>query len=201
MLRCTQSEAMTQPPARGTGQPEEKPAEMQPYKAHGTPDREADHKDQGPQQCDPETPLRNTGNHSPTRVETKSDTHPCVTGWGGVWVHPEQHTMSYTDQYQEHLDHIDGSATEFQNCFTEAHAKVQELSREFSAPIVRARSLGLFVVAEEIEYYCKATDALAGTYNRFVAAFPAEQSANDRVQRFYSKNLDRDSRYIVLPPL
>jgi len=25
MLGCTQSEAMTQPPARGTGQPEEKP--------------------------------------------------------------------------------------------------------------------------------------------------------------------------------
>jgi hypothetical protein len=107
----------------------------------------------------------------------------------------------YATAEQEHWDHVDGSATEFQNCFTEAHAKVQELSREFSAPIVRARSLGLFVVAEEIEYYCKATDALAGTFNRFVAAFPAEQSANDRVQRLYSKNLDRDSRYIVLPPL
>ena len=65
-------------PATGSRhrKPEENPAEMQPYKAHGTPDREADHKDQGPQQCAPETPLRNTGNRSPIRVETKSDTHP-----------------------------------------------------------------------------------------------------------------------------
>lgn len=63
-------------PATGSRhrKPVEKPAEMQPYKAHGTPDREADHKDQGPQQCDPETPLRNTGNRSPTRVETIKDT-------------------------------------------------------------------------------------------------------------------------------
>jgi hypothetical protein len=47
---------------------------MQPLPAHGTPDREADHKDQGTQQCGPETPLRNTGNRSPIRVETIKDT-------------------------------------------------------------------------------------------------------------------------------
>ena len=105
----------------------------------------------------------------------------------------------YSTAEQEHWDHVDGSATEFQNCFTEAHAKVQELSREFSVPILRARSLGLFVVVQEMEYYCQSTDALAGTFNRFVAAFPTEQSANDRVQSLYSKNLPEQPRYLVLP--
>jgi len=45
-------------PARGTGKPEEKPAEIQPYKQNRTPDREADDKDQGPQQCAPDIPIR-----------------------------------------------------------------------------------------------------------------------------------------------
>ena len=31
---------------------------MQPYKGHRTPDREADDKDQGPQQCAPDIPIR-----------------------------------------------------------------------------------------------------------------------------------------------
>ena len=63
-------------PATGSRhrKPEENPAEMQPYKAHGSPGQGwADHKDQGSQQCDPETPLRNTGNRSPIRVETIKD--------------------------------------------------------------------------------------------------------------------------------
>ena len=65
------------PPAgRGTGQPVENPAEMQPSKAHRTPDGEADDKDQGQRQRTPEAPIRKPDKRSPIRVETKSDTHP-----------------------------------------------------------------------------------------------------------------------------
>jgi len=76
MLECSPSEALTQPP---TEAPEARiesggDATVVGSKAHGTPDREADHKDQGTQQCSPETPLRNTGNRSPQRVETIKDT-------------------------------------------------------------------------------------------------------------------------------
>ncbi len=68
MLGCTQSEAMTQPPARGTGQPEEKPEGDATLTSAWEPRKGwADHKDQGTQQCSPETPLRNTGNRSPQR--------------------------------------------------------------------------------------------------------------------------------------
>ena len=47
---------------------------MQPSKVHRTPDGEADDKVQGQRQRTPETPLRNTGNRSPIRVETIKDT-------------------------------------------------------------------------------------------------------------------------------
>ena len=46
------------PVGRGTGQPEEKPAEIQPYKENRTPDREADDKDQGQRQRTPDIPIR-----------------------------------------------------------------------------------------------------------------------------------------------
>ena len=51
----------------------ENPAEMHPYKAHGTPDGEADHKDQGQQQRTPEAPIRKPDKRSPIRVETIKD--------------------------------------------------------------------------------------------------------------------------------
>ena len=113
----------------------------------------------------------------------------------------EMRNMSYTATEQEHWDHVNGSATEFQNCFTEARAKVQELNSNHSAPIVRARSLGLFVVVEEIEYHCRATDAFAGIFERFVVAFPTKESADLRIAKLYSKNQPEQSQYRVLSPL
>ena len=109
--------------------------------------------------------------------------------------------MSYYDTAEhEHWDHVDGSATEFQNCFTEARAKVQELSSEHSAPITRALSLGLFVVVGEIEYYCRATDAFAGSFDRFVVAFPTMKSADAHIAKLYSKNIPEQIQYRVLSP-
>ena len=107
----------------------------------------------------------------------------------------------YSIQEQEHLDHISGSATEFQNCFTEARAKVQELNSNHSAPIVRARSLGLFVVVEEIEYHCRTTDAFAGIFERFVVAFPTKESADLRIAKLCSKEPSGEIQYRVLSPL
>ncbi len=109
--------------------------------------------------------------------------------------------MSYTATEQEHWDHVDGSATEFQNCFTEARAKVQELNSSHSIPIVRALSLGLFVVVEEVEYHCRATDAFAGIFERFVVAFPTKESADLRIAKLCSKESSGETQYRVLSPL
>jgi hypothetical protein len=110
--------------------------------------------------------------------------------------------MSYTATEQEHWDHVNGSATEFQNCFTEARAEVQELNNDHSAPIVRARSIGLFVVVREIEYYCRSTDAFAGTFDVFVVAFPTRESADARIAKLYARQSEwSETRYRVVSPL
>jgi hypothetical protein len=107
----------------------------------------------------------------------------------------------YSIHEQEHLDHISGCATDFQNSFTEARAEVQELSSDHSAPIVRARSLGLFVVVREIEYYCRSTDALAGTFDIFVVAFPTRESADARIAKLYASQPEwSETRYRVVSP-
>jgi hypothetical protein len=54
------------PVGRGTGKPEEKPAEIQPYKENRTPDREADDKDQGQRQRTPEISIRKTSDQRHT---------------------------------------------------------------------------------------------------------------------------------------
>jgi len=103
---------------------------------------------------------------------------------------------SYAEQ--EHADHVAGCASEFENCYSEARTKVRELAFHHGTRIDRARSLGLWVVIDEVEYYCNATDAFAGSYEHFVSAHPSEVVARRKVAEL---NSDPEDRFSVLPPL
>lgn len=109
--------------------------------------------------------------------------------------------MNATYQEQEHIDHVAGSASEFQNCYSEADAVLRQRRSDFSVPVARARSLGLFVVVEEMPYYCRATDAIVGTYERFVVAFPTQRAADERAAALYARcGADAEVSFRVLLP-
>ncbi len=113
--------------------------------------------------------------------------------------------MSYSNQLQEHLDHVAGEASEFQNCFSEAAEKCFQLRTEHSAPINRAKALGLFVVVREVSYYCQSTDGFAGTYDTFVCAFPSQAAADQKVDKLCNPERqsygDGDYSYRVVRPV
>lgn len=75
-----------------------------------------------------------------------------------------------TPAEQEHWDHVAGSASEFQNCFSEARSACFHLHVKNADLIAEALARGLFVVVKDCLYHCKATDAVAGQYIRFVQA-------------------------------
>lgn len=104
--------------------------------------------------------------------------------------------MSYTDQYQEHLDHVAGCASEFQNCFTEAKDECYRQATVHSQRINKAKALGLHVVVRDVEYYCRATDAFAGSYDEFICAFPTRLSALERAEKL--SDPDSEIRYSVI---
>lgn len=101
--------------------------------------------------------------------------------------------------YIEHLEHVAGSASEFQNCLTEANAARRELARVHAARIERAISFGLCVVVESEAYYCRATDAFAGSYERFVIALPSREAAEKHAERRCLA--DPEAQCYVLPRL
>jgi hypothetical protein len=62
------------------------------------------------------------------------------------------------DQYQEHLDHVAGSACEFQN----AYALSRSEFRSGFAAVQAVIDLGRFAVVVEVPAYCRFTDASLG---------------------------------------
>lgn len=63
---------------------------------------------------------------------------------------------------QEHLDHIAGSASEFQNCFAEAGMARCRVAGEAREAIDKALAAGRFAVVSTSPYFCRVTDAFVG---------------------------------------
>jgi hypothetical protein len=63
---------------------------------------------------------------------------------------------------QEHLDHVAGSASEFQNCFSEAQSRCRTLAGQHRKAIDDVLAAGRFAVVTTSPYHCKSTDAFAG---------------------------------------
>jgi hypothetical protein len=78
---------------------------------------------------------------------------------------------------QEHLDHVAGSASEFQNCFSEANDVRRQLHHNGQVEIAALLAAGRFVVVEENPYHCRATDAVAGMVASPVGHFASREEA------------------------
>jgi hypothetical protein len=67
-----------------------------------------------------------------------------------------------TEQEQEHWDHEAGSASELQNCLSEARMSLSAHNAGSWDRINLALREGKFVVVSKSAWYCRATDGLAG---------------------------------------
>jgi hypothetical protein len=67
-----------------------------------------------------------------------------------------------SENEQEHLDHVAGSASEPQNCLSEARSSLSHHNAGSLARINRALQSGAYVVVSRGPWFCKATDGLAG---------------------------------------
>ena len=105
-------------------------------------------------------------------------------------------------QEQEHVEHEAGCCTEFQNCFSEAGDKLRQLSSQAAVNVARMHKLGLFVLAQEIEYYCRATDAFVGTYHVAISGFPTRAGAEAaRVKLYHDEDEGRaEFACVILAP-
>lgn len=103
--------------------------------------------------------------------------------------------------YQEHIEHVAGEASEFQNAFTEAGDVRRRLAYEHGAKISEGLAAGLFVVVQEVTYHCRSTDALVGTYESFVSAHQDRQAAEDHAARLRYYPDPEECPCYVLPRL
>ena len=100
--------------------------------------------------------------------------------------------------YQEHLDHVAGEASEFQNCLTEAGQHLSARRTAEAQKIGAALQAGQFVVVSEAPVYCRATDALVGTCTGFVGAF-AERLPAEIAAAHHAREHGDECYYYVLP--
>jgi hypothetical protein len=80
-------------------------------------------------------------------------------------------------QELEHWQREEGSATDAQNCFTEALQVRAELAARQRAIIDLALVCGLFVLTRSEEHHCRATDAVTGFIDYFVSAHETRTAA------------------------
>ena len=108
--------------------------------------------------------------------------------------------MNVNEQEQEHWDHVAGSASEFQNCFSEAQSVASRLAAQYGKAINAVLAAGRFAVVLSAPYYCRATDAIAGSVEYLRGDFETREQAQDCANRIYaSEGLDSCEDLYVLP--
>jgi len=93
-----------------------------------------------------------------------------------------------------------GSAVELNNCLEEAQITCARLNTDASHRINVALSLGKFLVVATIPYFCRSTDALAGTHKQLVSCHDTRAEADAAVVACYGDG-NCDESYAVLPEL
>jgi len=90
---------------------------------------------------------------------------------------------NFIDQEQEHWDHVWGSASEAQNCLSEAilHAAANTQ--------VRHIGYGRYIIRTTCAVFCRATDAFAGTVTVEIRRFHTAQAGRDWLDEV---SIDRD---------
>jgi hypothetical protein len=82
-----------------------------------------------------------------------------------------------TPQEQEHMDHVLGSASEFQNCYQESQIKHSSRESETSRKIRALNDLGMHVVVGKTPAHCGVTDAIVGEHTSILGALPFDFAA------------------------
>lgn len=100
-------------------------------------------------------------------------------------------------QEQEHIDHVAGSASEFQNCYEEAgHQFAVEQAKE-NGKIARAKRQGRVVVCRQHERSCRATDGFLGWFIEFDSAWATRQAAEAYAEFKNRSYFTSDGAYFI----
>jgi hypothetical protein len=89
------------------------------------------------------------------------------------------------EAYQEHLDHIAGSASEFQNCYTEAGQAMRAHNYQTDQSVAALVAAGSFVVVASDTWHCRATDAVVGEGRYLRSHWDTREEADAAVRRAY----------------
>lgn len=92
-----------------------------------------------------------------------------------------------SEQEQEHLDHVAGSASEFQNCFQEASISRCHVAGEARKAIDDVLNAGRFAVVSTSPYFCRVTDAFVGVVEHLRGDFATREAADAAALALYGK--------------
>jgi hypothetical protein len=80
---------------------------------------------------------------------------------------------------------MNGAASELANCLTEAQGVCGSLN-------VATKGEGDYLITVDSAYYCRATDALAGSYVSYSERFATEAKAEEAALKIEATDLDQD---------
>lgn len=102
-----------------------------------------------------------------------------------------------THQEQEHIDHVAGSASEFQNSFAQSQIEHHHANIDTVVRIAELVEAGRFVVVGSCPAYCRVTDAVVGEHVNIEADFATRAEAEAHCARY--TDLDDDFRVRIEP--
>jgi hypothetical protein len=100
--------------------------------------------------------------------------------------------MNMTLQEKEHWDHEWWCQSEAQNCLAEARMNVPADAKPIGS--------GPFQIKMSVLHYCKATDAIAGSYVLRHWCFETEEELNAKEKEIFSGYIDSEDYYKIINP-
>lgn len=105
-----------------------------------------------------------------------------------------------SEQEQEHWDHVADCASELQNCFSEAQSAANHQAADYRKAIDEVLAAGRFAVVLRCPYYCKATDAVAGSVEYLRGSFATRDEAYVAANAIHAaEGLDSCEDLYILP--
>jgi hypothetical protein len=95
-----------------------------------------------------------------------------------------------SEQEQEHVDHVAGCASEFQNCFEEASIERCRQAGAYRQAIDDVLVAGRFAVVSTAPYFCKATDAFVGVVEYLRGDFATREAADAAALALYGREYE-----------
>jgi hypothetical protein len=90
-----------------------------------------------------------------------------------------------SEQEQEHVDHVAGSASEFQNCFEEATLARCRIAGDYRQAIDNVLAAGRFAVVSTSPYFCRVTGAFVGVVEHLRGDYASREAADAAALALY----------------